>query len=385
MNILFYFDNPILPNTGGTERAAYLLAKALSEQEGFRISFLSLRDSKEHAPIPSFFRFPHAENLHCNENKTYLETLCLAQGIDCIINCGANQDDSFFFSHDYLSVPSTIVSWISFDVWNSLNHFSSLIKRDFSSLKSTVKTLLRWTCMPYKKRTALRNKKKKYLSLFQGSDKIVFLSQRYVDDAIQLAGQPSKATLYAIPNLLTYEPVQPETLCKENAIVYIGRLVDAPKRIDRLLKIWQKIHPIHPDWHLFLLGDGPEKSALELLATRLKLKNVHFEGNQDPIPYYKKAKILCLTSSHEGMPMVINEALSYGCTPITFNSFHAAEEMLPNIQTGRLIPPFNLRLFADALTDLMSRPYVPPDTKVLARYLPEKVIPKWIQCLHERP
>ena len=40
MNLIFYFDQPILPHAGGTERAAYLLAQALS-RHGHRVSFLS--------------------------------------------------------------------------------------------------------------------------------------------------------------------------------------------------------------------------------------------------------------------------------------------------------------------------------------------------------
>lgn len=125
----------------------------------------------------------------------------------------------------------------------------------------------------------------------------------------------------------------------------------------------EKVQPLHPDWHLYLVGDGPERGNLERMAARLKLENVHFEGVQEPAPYYRKARILCLTSTHEGMPMVINEALSYGCFPVVFNSFHAAEDMLPNRETGRLIPPFSLRLFARELDELMSGPYVPPAPK----------------------
>ena len=140
--------------------------------------------------------------------------------------------------------------------------------------------------------------------------------------------------------------MQPGISGKEKAVLYVGRLVDSPKKADRLLKVWKRVQPLHPDWRLYLVGDGPERGNLERLAARLNLENVHFEGVQDPAPYYRKARILCLTSTHEGMPMVINEALSYGCTPIAFNSFHAAEDMLPDRETGRLIPPFSLRLFA---------------------------------------
>lgn len=384
MNLLFYFDHPILPHAGGTERAAYLLAEALS-RHGHRVSFLSLRRADSLPAAAPYFYLPRTDTLSCAENREYVETLCAGQGTDCIINCGANQDDSFFFSHERLSVQASIVSWISFDVRTGLDYFPALLRKDFSTWGQAVKTLLRRAILPYRKHQAVSGKRKKYRDMFRGSDKVIFLSSRYRDDALQLAGTPERARLYSIPNLLTYEPAESAPSQKENAVLYVGRLVDSPKKADRLLKVWKNVHPRHPDWHLYLVGDGPERGALERLAARLKLENVHFEGVQDPAPYYRKARILCLTSTHEGMPMVINEALSHGCTPVVFNSFRAAEEMLPDRETGRLVPPFSLRLFARELDELMSGSHVPPRTDVLTNYQPEKVIPLWLECLQEQP
>lgn len=76
--------------------------------------------------------------------------------------------------------------------------------------------------------------------MFRGSDKVVFLSRHYTEDALQLAGAPERARLYAIPNLLTYDPVQPDLSGKENAVLYVGRLADSPKKVDRLLNVWKK-------------------------------------------------------------------------------------------------------------------------------------------------
>ena len=122
MNLLFYFDHPILPHAGGTERAAYLLAQALS-RHGHRVSFLSLRGADSLPAEPPYFLLPRTGTLSCAENREYVETLCAGQQTDCIINCGANQDDSFFFSHERLSVQASIVSWISFDVHTGLDYF----------------------------------------------------------------------------------------------------------------------------------------------------------------------------------------------------------------------------------------------------------------------
>ena len=297
MNLIFYFDHPILPHAGGTERAAHLLAEALS-RHGHRVSFLSLRRPDSLPAASPYFYLPRTDTLSCAENREYVETLCAAQGIDCIINCGANQDDSFFFSHERLSVQASIVSWISFDVRTGLDYFSALLRKDFSTWGNAVKTLLRRAILPYRKYQAASAKRKKYRDMFRGSDKVVFLSSRYAQDALQLAGAPERARLYSIPNLLTYEPVETGPCRKENAVLYVGRLVDSPKKVDRLLNVWKRVQPRHPDWSLYLLGDGPERGALERLAARLKLENVHFEGVRDPAPYYRKARILCLTSTH---------------------------------------------------------------------------------------
>ena len=91
MNLLFYFDHPILPHAGGTERAAYLLAQALS-RHGHRVSFLSLRGADSLPAEPPYFLLPRTGTLSCAENREYVETLCAGQQTDCIINCGANQD-----------------------------------------------------------------------------------------------------------------------------------------------------------------------------------------------------------------------------------------------------------------------------------------------------
>ena len=37
------------------------------------------------------------------------------------------------------------------------------------------------------------------------------------------------------------------------------------------------------------------------------------------------------------------------------------------------------------MDELMSGPYVPPSTRVLTNYQPEKVIPLWMECLQDQP
>lgn len=164
---------------------------------------------------------------------------------------------------------------------------------------------------------AIRKKKTKLNHLLEYSDKVVVLSQKYIQDCLSLTSTHNAHKLYAIPNLLTFQI--PESLSsgtKQNILLYVGRLSYADKRVDRLLSVWKKLQPVHTDWSLYIVGDGEYRENLEKISEEYHLKRIFFMGHQNPEPFYKKSKIVCLTSTHEGMPMVVNEALAYGCIPV---------------------------------------------------------------------
>ena len=89
-------------------------------------------------------------------------------------------------------------------------------------------------------------------------------------------------------------------------------------------------------------------------ASSLHLENVCFEGNQDPIPYYKKAAIFCMTSSYEGFGIVLIEAMNMKVVPIAFDSLSTVRDIIDNNINGVLITPFDKELYAKKLSDMMS-------------------------------
>ena len=62
------------------------------------------------------------------------------------------------------------------------------------------------------------------------------------------------------------------------------------------------------EWHLYIVGDGKDKSFYLDFTRNNNIPNVHFEGRRYPIPYYKRASIFAMTSAFEGFPMSIIEA-----------------------------------------------------------------------------
>lgn len=95
-----------------------------------------------------------------------------------------------------------------------------------------------------------------------------------------------------------------------------------------------------PDAMLLLAGHGPERSALERLATSLGLVDrVGFLGAvpHDQLPIlYNAADVMALPSSSEGLANAWVEALACG-TPIAISDVGGARELLTNPVAGTII------------------------------------------------
>ena len=83
------------------------------------------------------------------------------------------------------------------------------------------------------------------------------------------------------------------------------------------------------------------------------LKNVSFEGVQQPQPYYRKAKIFAMTSSWEGLPMTVIESFQMGVVPVVMDSFPAAKDMIVDGENGCLVDDCDTFAFAKELHELM--------------------------------
>lgn len=96
-------------------------------------------------------------------------------------------------------------------------------------------------------------------------------------------------------------------------IVTVGRLCHQ-KGIDIMLKNIKELSEFRDDFHLYVIGDGPEKDNLLTLTKELLIEDkVSFLGNQkNPFKYLKEMDLFYLSSRYEGQGMVILEAMSVG-------------------------------------------------------------------------
>ena len=100
------------------------------------------------------------------------------------------------------------------------------------------------------------------------------------------------------------------------------------KNVGRLIRAFAGAG--NPDARLVIVGDGPERQALEALAAQLNLSDrVTFTGAlPDPAPRYRTFDVFALSSDTEQQPLSLLEAMASGCA-VTATDVGDVKAMLP--------------------------------------------------------
>jgi GalNAc-alpha-(1->4)-GalNAc-alpha-(1->3)-diNAcBac-PP-undecaprenol alpha-1,4-N-acetyl-D-galactosaminyltransferase len=147
-----------------------------------------------------------------------------------------------------------------------------------------------------------------------------------------------------------------DNVVKENIVLMVGRLIKT-KHQDKLIEIFTRISK--PGWKLVIVGyDHLRQNNSEKLKRIIEYNNarnsVILEGKQaDVETYYLKSRIFAFTSSSEGFPNVIGEAMSAGLPVIAFDCIAGPSEMIKDNQNGFLVPLFDYIKFQNKLEELM--------------------------------
>lgn len=148
-----------------------------------------------------------------------------------------------------------------------------------------------------------------------------------------------------------------DSLKRENIVLMVGRLIQT-KHQDRLIKIFSKINK--PDWKLVIVGDNAKKQSnkekLSKFIKKLNLKErVILAGNQKDVDkYFLKSKIFAFTSSSEGFPNVIGEAMSAGLPVVAYDCLAGPSEIISDNEDGFLISLFDDEEFQEKVEFLMN-------------------------------
>lgn len=176
--------------------------------------------------------------------------------------------------------------------------------------------------------------------VYNHSDVYQVLSPSFVERFKNFTGIKNPEKLMVQTNPVTIETgdfvLKPNN--KEKEIIYVSRIDYNQKRVYRVIDTWTLLEKKYPDWRLTIVGDGVERENIEKQAKTLGLKNVSFEGFKSPTEYYKRARILMLTSEYEGFPLVLAECMSFGVVPAVYGSYSAVYDIVNDGVNGIVLP-----------------------------------------------
>ena len=112
-----------------------------------------------------------------------------------------------------------------------------------------------------------------------------------------------------------------------------------------------------PELTLKLVGDGPERPALEQLSQDLGLSHhVEFLGERRDVPrLLAQAGFFVTSSLTEGISLTLLEAMAVGL-PVIATSVGGNSEIANDGQTGQLVPPGDVDLLASAIVTMALTP-----------------------------
>jgi glycosyltransferase involved in cell wall biosynthesis len=155
-------------------------------------------------------------------------------------------------------------------------------------------------------------------------------------------------------NLNYFRPAGESRPSHGKVVLCVARLVPE-KDHETLVAAFALVSARHPDAELWLVGDGPRQQAIRRLAQRLlpPQRIRLLSGQAELAPILKQSRLLVLSSTHEGFPNVVLEAMAAGL-PVVATNVGGLAEMVVDGETGWLVPPKNAPALADRISRLLA-------------------------------
>lgn len=199
---------------------------------------------------------------------------------------------------------------------------------------------------------------------------VIAVSEGVVDDLADNFGV-QRARMSAIANPIDHDQIaalaaEPPAITPAGPyIVAAGRLVPN-KNMALLLRAYAKADP---DARLVILGEGPERPALERLAATLGIADrVDMPGFvANPFALLARAQAYAMPSNAEGFPNGLVEAMACGVPVVATNCASGPSEILADrprsavtggidVDAGALVPTDDVDAFAAALRRVLVEP-----------------------------
>lgn len=178
--------------------------------------------------------------------------------------------------------------------------------------------------------------------------------------------------------VVDYVPVRTKML------LAVGRL-DEGKQFDKVVEAFSRVASSYPDWHLVILGDGPERGRLHDAITRLGLGGrICMPGRVGNVgDWYIRADLYVMSSRFEGFPNSLAEAMAHGCAVVSYDCDTGPRDIIRHGVDGLLVSPvgdvdaleksLNRLMKDEGLRKAMSEKAI----EVRERFSSERVLSQW--------
>jgi glycosyltransferase involved in cell wall biosynthesis len=150
--------------------------------------------------------------------------------------------------------------------------------------------------------------------------------------------------------------IAPDGLCTpaRRMLLTVGRL-STEKNFDMLIDVFSRLAPSHPEWDLVILGEGPERQALEArirdAGSGVRILMPGIAGNVGA--WYARADLYVTSSRFEGFPNALAEALAHGLPAVSFDCDTGPRDIIRHGIDGLLVPPDDIDKLQAALNRMM--------------------------------
>lgn len=147
-------------------------------------------------------------------------------------------------------------------------------------------------------------------------------------------------------------------IAPDGPLIGIVAVLKPYKAVDHFVRAAARVREVHPDAQFVVLGDGPERPALEQLAGQLGLEAaVTFLGHRDDADrILPLLDLQVLSSVHtEAFPRAIVEGMAVGL-PVVATRVGFLDELVADRRTGRLVSPGDPGALAEAMLWVLADP-----------------------------
>jgi glycosyltransferase involved in cell wall biosynthesis len=225
--------------------------------------------------------------------------------------------------------------------------------------------------------------------LYRHADRIITLTDQANRELVQNFSVPERKISVmqlnaAIPATMIARMSQwdGETGRERDLIVCVGRL--SREKDHRTLMRALTLMPPERRWRLAIVGDGPERMALEAFARSNNLadRTIFVGYVVDQFDWMMRARVLVLPSLYEGLPCVIMEALACGTPVVCTDCPHGPREILEGGRYGTLVPVGDPAAMAAAIEAALD--HIPDRSFLMRRgfeYSAERAAMRFIEIL----